>query len=305
MYNLFLKNKQNKLIPAVEKPFQTEAEFEKYLMDTKEIFSDIFILKRQVNAGKDIPDMVGIDRDNNIVIIENKNVIVTEDILSQILRYAIWAETNPDSIKAMWLETENRPEDIEIEWDNVDIRVIVLAPSIKLSVPRLLKKINYNVELVEVRRFLIGDEEGILLNKLEEEPEIKPRTVKGLEIYDKDFYKTYRNSKSVDIFFEVADEIDGLVRKKGWNLEKKFNKYYIGFKFGFPNVFGIHWVGSKSFELFFKVNPDEYKQTQPLSPYEMEYDERWKQATIRYDDSVNIKKLGKVFETVYGFFVEK
>lgn len=101
MYNLFLKNKQNKLIPAVKKPFQTEAELEKYLMNTREIFSDIFILKRQVNTGKDIPDIIGIDRDNNIVIIENKNVAVTEDILPQILRYAIWAETNPDSIKAM------------------------------------------------------------------------------------------------------------------------------------------------------------------------------------------------------------
>lgn len=38
-----------------------------------------------------------------------------------------------------------------IEWDNVAIRVVVLAPSIKLLVLRLLKKINYNVELVEVR----------------------------------------------------------------------------------------------------------------------------------------------------------
>ena len=35
-------------------------------------------LKRQVHVGKDIPDMIGVDRDNNIVIIENKNVAVTE-----------------------------------------------------------------------------------------------------------------------------------------------------------------------------------------------------------------------------------
>ncbi|MEK6953087.1 MAG: hypothetical protein AABX29_08810 [Nanoarchaeota archaeon] len=101
MYNIFYKNRQSKIITAVEKPFPTEEELEKYLMNTKEIFSDIFILKRQVNVGKDIPDIIGVDRDNNIVIIENKNVVVTEDILPQILRYAIWAETNPDSIRAM------------------------------------------------------------------------------------------------------------------------------------------------------------------------------------------------------------
>ena len=115
MYNIYFKNKQNKTTTAIEEPFKTEEEFEKYLMETKELFSDIFILKRQVNTGRDIPDMIGVDRDNNIVIIENKNVLVTEDILPQVLRYAIWAETNPDSIKAMWLEAENRPDDIEID----------------------------------------------------------------------------------------------------------------------------------------------------------------------------------------------
>ncbi|HEX3035592.1 MAG TPA: hypothetical protein VHT73_10755 [Thermodesulfobacteriota bacterium] len=118
------------------------------------------------------------------------------------------------------------------------------------------------------------------MNKLEEEPEIKAKPARGMEIYDKDFFKLSRNSKSVDTFFEVADEIDELVRKREWNLEKKFNKYYMGFKFGFPNVCGIHWIGTKSFELFFKVNPDEYKQIQHLSPYEMEYDERWKRRLL-------------------------
>src|SRR3989344_6488660 len=224
MYNLYFKNKLGKIVTAIEKPFQTESEFEKYLMDTKELFSDIFILKRQVNVGRDIPDMIGVDRDNNIVIIENKNVVVTEDILPQVLRYAIWAETNPDSIKAMWLEAENRPDDIEIDWNNVDIRIIVLAPAIKPSVARLLKNINYTIELIEVKKFLVGDEECILLNKLEEEPEIKARPARGMGNYDKEFYKEYRNRDSVDIFLKVADEIEALIKRKGWNLQRKFNK---------------------------------------------------------------------------------
>jgi hypothetical protein len=185
MYNLYLKHHRDKLIAAVEKPFQTEAEFEEYLLKTKGIFSDVFVLKRQVNAGRDIPDMIGVDRDNNIVIIENKNVVISEEILPQIMRYVEWAETNPDSIRAMWLEAENRPADIDIHWDTVDIRIIVLAPSIKLSVPRLLKKINYDVELIEVNRFVVGNEECILLNRLEEEPEAKTRPVRGMGGYDR------------------------------------------------------------------------------------------------------------------------
>lgn len=305
MYNLYFRKSQNNLITAVEKPFKNEEELEKYIIDTKEIFADIFILKRQIRAGTDIPDIIGVDKDNNIVIIENKNTQVTEDILPQILRYAVWAETNPDSIRAMWAEAKHRPEDIEIEWDNIDIRIIVLAPSIKLSVPRLLRKINYNVELIEVRRFVIGNKESILLNKLEAEPDTRTRSVKGLEVYDKEFYKQQRNSKSVDEFYRIINEIDKIVKKKKMRLEIKFNKNYMGFKFGFPNVFGVEWLGTKSLGLFFMVSFENYKKIKRISPYNMEYNERWKQAKIRCDKNVNIKRLEKVYEMVYKIFIEK
>jgi len=64
------------VVSAIETPFKTEDEFERYIETAKEVLSDIFILKRQVRAGGDIPDMVGIDRDNYVVVIENKNVMV-------------------------------------------------------------------------------------------------------------------------------------------------------------------------------------------------------------------------------------
>jgi hypothetical protein len=297
MYNLYIK-KHNKSVPTTEKPFQTEEEFEKYLKETKDIFSDIFILKRQINAGRDILDMVGVDRDNNIVIIENKNITVTEDILPQILRYAIWAETNPDSIKAMWLESEDRPEDIEIDWDSVEIRIIILAPAIKLIVPRLLRKINYNVELIEVKRFLTEHGEIILLNKLEEELESQKRTVRGLEVYDKDYQKLHRNKKSVDEFFKVVDDIEKIIKKNNWKLEKKLNKYYVGFKSGFSLVFGIYWVGSRSFGIFFKVQPKKVTEFKRVCPYRFKYDKQWKQAYMKYD-KIDIRKLERAFKWAY------
>jgi len=304
MYNLYIKKDKNKLASAIEKTFQSESEFEKYLMDKKDIFSDIFILKRQVNAGRDILDMVGIDKDNNIVIIENKNIAVNENILSQILRYAIWAETNPDSIKAMWLESEDRPDYIEIDWDRVEVRIIVLAPSIKLIVPRLLRKINYNVELIEVKRFFVGDEEIVLLNKLEDEAESHKKAVRGMEVYDREFLKSYRNKKSVDKFFDVAEEIEKIIKKNGWNLEKKLNKYYIGFKAGFPLVFGVSWLGSKSFGIFFKVQPKELSKFKSYCPYAFKYDKQWKQVIVKYD-KVDVSKLEKTFKWTYDTFLEK
>ena len=79
----------------------------------------------------------------------------------------------------------------------------------------------------------------------------------------------------------------------------------MGFKTGFPNVFGVHWLGTKSFGFFFKVPLSQFPKIEKVSPYKMEYDERWKQATLKYDDKIEIKKLEPVFEKIYDLFMEK
>jgi len=271
------------------------------------ILSDIFIINRRVVSGsrKDIPDMVGIDRDNNIVVIENKNIQVSEDILPQILRYAFWAQTNPDSIKAMWLESKNRPDDIEVDWDNVNIKLIVLAPSIKMSVMKLLNQINYNVELVEVKRYLLGKEECIVLHKLEQEQQEVSKTARGSVEYSKEFYKSIRNPKSVDLFYSVIKDVDKLIKANKWNFEKKFNKYYIGYKIGNFNAFGIHWLGTKSFEFFFKIPRTEINKIKRICPYDMDYDDRWKQASFKYTEKIDINCLKKTISKIIDFFTEK
>jgi hypothetical protein len=306
MITIYKKDKRNKLVSAIERPFQHEEELEKYVMSNTGILSDIFIIKRRVVAGtrKDIPDMVGVDRDNNIVIIENKNVQVSEDILPQILRYAIWAQTNPDSIKAMWLESVNRPEDIEIDWDNISIRLIVLAPSIKQAVTKYLNQINYKVELIEVKRYQLGKDECIVLNKLEQEQE-HIKTTRGLETYNEKFYKSEYNVQSVDSFYSVISRVDRIVKRKKWNLEKKFNKGYIGYKIGFFNVFGVHWLGSKSFGFFLKFPKDQFKKIKKYCPYEMEYDDLWNQGVFKYTEKINVDRLARLFQAVYDLFAEK
>jgi len=122
MANLFWKNKQSTK-RLVENPFKSEEEFEKIVFETPEILEDIFLLKRQVRVGNKagIPDMVGIDKDGNICIVEMKNTTVDASIIPQVLQYAFWAETNPDSIKSLWLECENKPDELSISWDDFEV----------------------------------------------------------------------------------------------------------------------------------------------------------------------------------------
>src|SRR5690606_7294503 len=105
---------------------KSENELEAYIFANQEILGgDISIIYRQIRTGnrQGIPDMLGVDQDARVCIVELKNAEANEDVLSQALGYAMWAETNPDSIKAIWLESKHRPEDIALDWDNLDIRI--------------------------------------------------------------------------------------------------------------------------------------------------------------------------------------
>lgn len=91
MINLFWKNSEKKIIALDEFSFKSEDNFEEYIRSNLELPPEIFITSHQIrsSAGKNIPDIIGIDSDNNVVIIEMKNFEVDENIIPQILRYAI------------------------------------------------------------------------------------------------------------------------------------------------------------------------------------------------------------------------
>ena len=276
MANLFWKSK-DRVKSLLAKPFKTEEEFEKLIFATPEILEDIFLIKRQVRGGNKsgIPDIVGIDNDGNICIVEMKNVTVDASIIPQVLQYAFWAETNPDSIKSLWLECENKPDELAISWDSFQVRIIVIAPNILRSTLDIVNKINYPVDLIEIKRWVEEDNQLLLVNKLEEDIRSRPKPVSGLQIYDADFYKKEYNKKSAEEYLKYIKEVEVIIKEKGWTLETKYNKHYCGFKAGFFNAFGIKWIGSKTFAFFFKISKGEAEKIPiPMTKYETQ----WKEA---------------------------
>jgi len=276
MANLFWKTKDGTR-SLLATPFKSEDEFEKGVFETPELLEDIFLLKRQVRGGRKsgIPDIVGIDNDGNICIIEMKNVAVDASIIPQLLQYAFWAESNPDSIKSLWLECDSKPDDISISWEGYEVRIIVISPSILRSTLDIVEKINYPVDLIEVTRWIDGKNQLILVNKLEQENKKKIKPIKGLEKYDAEFYKKRHNRKSAKFFLKYCRDVDEVVKQKNWGLKKKFNKHYCGFKAGYFNAFGIKWIGSKTFAFFFKISEKEAKKFAiPMTRYE----NQWKEA---------------------------
>ena len=302
MANLYWK-KDKKILAATETPFKTEEELEHYLLDTRGILSDIYILNRQVRAravsGIEIPDMIGIDSEGTIVIIENKNVPVDEKIISQVLNYALWAEANPDSIKNLWLEADQ--EGVEPEWDNLQIRIIIVAPEIKQHLAKFISKIGYPIDLLEIKKFNIGKDEFIVLNKIEANV-FTAKPVHGKRSYDIVYYAKEHNKESVKKFEQVVNRTESFIHKNGWKLEKKFNQGYIGFKYGFPLVFGIQWLGSRSFGLFFKIPKSKMKKIIVPGLEFRGYIDRWSQVEYKINSpDFDIKKLTPLFLASYKY----
>ena len=301
MANLFWKRKGEKTLNLLSTPFSSEEEFERVIFETKEILEDIFLIKRQVRGGKKpgIPDIVGIDSDGNVCIVEMKNVPVNASVIPQVLEYAFWAETNPDSIKTLWLEAPEQPEDVSISWENYEVRIIIIAPSIERSTLELVNKINYSVDLIEVKRWVEGQNQWLLVNKLEPEQPKKIKPVHGLQVYDRAFYESHYNKNSVKAFFDYVQETDDLIKSKGLQLELKFNKHYCSFKHGFFNAFGIKWIGSKTFAFFFKL-PKSVAESQ-LQELNMDrYEDQWKEAVYKIEPcKTKVRTFAPLFQKAF------
>lgn len=298
MANLFWKTPHG-VKTLLSTPFKTEEHFEQTIFDTSELLEEIFLLKRQIRGGNKsgIPDIVGIDSDGNVCIIEMKNCAVDSSIIPQVLKYAFWAENSPDSVKSLWLECDNRPDDITISWENLQVRILVIAPSIRRSTLDLVDKINYSVDLIEVKRWIEGENEFLLFNKLVQDPKKTTKPVSGQSTYDESFYKTLYNKTSVDQFLKYSRELEKYVKDQGWNLDIKFNKSYCAFKAGFFNVFGITWIGSKTFALFFKLTK---KESETLKIPMNRYESQWKESVyFIIPGKTKLSNFNHLFELAY------
>ena len=86
--------KDGKVVEYKKKNVNKEKEIEDYLEKHIQVLDkDIFIIGRQVPTGsKTIIDLMGLDRDGNVVIIEIKKGVSAREVISQILEYGVWAE---------------------------------------------------------------------------------------------------------------------------------------------------------------------------------------------------------------------
>ena len=302
MPNLYWKSAASQARNLVDHPFESETELEEYLFANQDIL-DMFIMGRQIRTGSQegIIDMIGIDQEHKVCIIELKNQTAAADVLQQVLGYAIWAETNPDSIKNLWLETPNQPEGVEVDWNNMDLRIMVVAPRFAPAVQRLAEKINYEIELLKIQRFKHESDEFILVEQLEQESQPKVGTTRILATYDRNFYETSHGKDAVNQFLNVVDAFETLIASKGWHLITKFNKGYVSFKYGTRSVLGVDWDSTHLWSVFVKV-PKSVAESIKIAGWDnTKYSENWKQQHYRSadPDDPDVEALMPIIDAAY------
>jgi len=302
MLNLYWKSAE-KTRSLIERPFKSEAAFETYLFKNQDILGDVYVIHRQVRTGskEGIPDMLGVDQDARVCIIELKNHEVGEEILPQALGYAIWAETNPDSVKAIWLESQQKPEDMEIDWDDLDIRIILIAPAFKATVSRMAGKIGYPIDLMQMRRYCFEQEEFLIVETLEEERVPKVRTTKTMQEWDWDYYQTEHGKEATEQFRSAVEVIKTFVENKRWDLSCNLRKKYVNFKLGNRSVFMVRWRSTDSWHLGLYLPAEVVEGFQGQQWKYYTYHNHFKRAMFApvHPDSPNIDELKPLLIQAY------
>jgi hypothetical protein len=198
----------------------------------------------------------------------------------------------------LWLEATDRPEGLEVNWEEYEVRILVIAPSIDRSTLEHVTKINYQVDLIEIAKWSEGKQSWLLVNKLEATPSKKVRPVSGLKVYDQSVYGSIFNPKSVPGFLKVSKAVQDFCVKNKWPVEGKYNKNYYGCKIGNSIVFGVKWIGSRSYGLFFKV-PEPYARKTRVPGYKMhKYEKPWHQAVFQVTgDNLQLKRFKQLYQT--------
>lgn len=268
------------------------------------ILPDVLLLKRQLQTyNKDSRiDIVGLDAENNILVVEIKDGMVAEDVISQVLRYALWIESYPDAVKSIWLENKDKVDldNFPFDWDKeFKIKIIIIGSSFKPSVQKLINRITYPVDLIEFKKFNNDVNDYIFLNNVLIEDEKSYKPVDTNTVIDKEYYKSKYDPETVEDFWKLCQRIEKYIEDKGWKLKRNNTKNYVTFKYGFPAVFSVGFKSMKRFNLVFKLTPDMISNIE-IKDFNYTYQEQWKQ--ISYDipfGDIDLHIFDELFEAAY------
>jgi hypothetical protein len=110
---------------------------------------------------------------------------------------------------------------------------------------------------VQIRRYCFEDNEFVAVELVEEVPQLRITTTKGLTAWSWDYYESEHGKEATQQFRTAVEAIAALVKQEGWDLPYNLNKYYTGFKLGSKVVFSVAWGGTYAWKVKCKLGKED------------------------------------------------
>ena len=314
------KISQNGEISEIKRePFSDETkDLEDFIIKNEGILGTVALVNHQITIPtipKGIIDIWGLDTlELRPVIVELKNYISGLEIISQILPYYKFVKSNPDTLRLKIISNEifmKKLKELGIDSEKInkglegEPKVIIVAPGFKQDLIDTIEHINFEIELVELSRYVSHDSILVTINK-PQPPLTSVITTRVMEEWDWEKYKKEGMSdKKIKTASELKQRIDDLLKREKIDLKPIFRKLYIPYQSGRNNVFFID-LGYTSYEtgdvrLNFKLDkePNLKEDDIKIEHTKTKWFEDYGEWSIFFDKPVDLSPLVPIFKKSY------
>lgn len=310
MTKVFRIGPQAEVEAVAEAPFADEvSDLESFVKNNPSILGEqVRIFAEQVDTGLGRMDLLAMDQSleqEKLLLIELKNKPADTNVLVQVLGYASWVSTSPDSIKLLLEKSGLAAENADLE-----PKIVIVAPDIEDELIELSQYIRaFEFSFLQVRRFRLGPEFLAVVESKAIAPE-KKMPVSVQEEWDWERYE--RDLKipkaRLDLAKWLVSKIHNVCAEKGWSLEFRFRKGYTPFQMpGGWNVIGTENRWAKGWCIWFKLPAPPEELALPVPSWSErtywaeEYHAFYINVTSR---DIDFGELDRFFEHAYAYVAE-
>lgn len=290
-----------------EYPFTSEIEdMKKFVKDNERLLGDIKIFADEATPpSKTIrSDLLAVDKDGNIVILELKNTKVSTEAISQVLEYRTYWLKAIDTVKNFWSKYANERKDdalSEPEWTSFNPKIRIVASAIDEDLLEVAATNHLDIDFIEIRRYKKGQDVFVTVDTKDPgDFDFKPTPGRKNENYDWTYYEKQFGAKWVDLARYYLNSLEQLMRERSWNLNIRYNKYYIAFKYNSRSPFALERSHVDKLSIVAGSLKESDEEPPSIDGLEWSWDKNWSHWYLELvDKDLDVHKISATLQKAY------
>jgi hypothetical protein len=311
MPELFRIGTDRQALKVAEEAFRDEVgDLEGFIKANPTILGEkVNIFAEQIDTGLGSRlDLLAVDQSSEtgkLLLVELKNEPADIRVLLQVLRYAGWVSSSPDSVRLL---LERR----EIDASKVEIKptIVVIAPAVQDELIELSQYIaSFEFTFIEVRRFKADEQQFVVVERRtatsKSPPVVTVQQEWSWERYEIDLKIP---AKRVAIGRMLARRLSEMLADRGVDLQMRFRKGYTPFQMaGGWNVVGTEKYWASGWAAWFKLpaKPEELGLGLPSWAKQTYWAPDWHQFYINVtDEDTDVEDVSEFLDVSLRYVAE-